>query len=311
MDEIGQTLRQAREEKGLSLEDVQAKTKINARFLNALETGDYDVLPTPVQARGFLRNYARALGLDPQPILDRYAASQANPATAAVMQARGEITPNNPLPIRQDQPFFDPVNMEVEAQSGMPGNGSSGLLQIAIIAALLLALFLVANRFFPLLMGSNDGRNAVEEIGSAVQDVVADVANFTPTPEPTAAPQGDSESGAVFGATPEGIISTGRNNPAAAPTVTPTRPPLPATMEEVRLNLDVIERAWLEVTVDGEVVYSGIAKANDVLEWVAQEEARLVTGNAIGIFATVNDVPLGRLGGRGEQYEETWRTTQQ
>ena len=66
----------------------------------------------------------------------------------------------------------------------------------------------------------------------------------------------------------------------------------------------------MEVTIDGSVVYSGIAKTNDTFEWTAQDEAKIVTGNAIGVFATINDVALGRLGGRGERYEEVWRTTQ-
>jgi hypothetical protein len=35
-----------------------------------------------------------------------------------------------------------------------------------------------------------------------------------------------------------------------------------------------------------------------------------VTGNAIGVYTTINDVELGRMGDRGERYEEVWRTTQ-
>ena len=106
------------------------------------------------------------------------------------------------------------------------------------------------------------------------------------------------------------IVNTGRNNPGGVATATATRPPLPATMDEVRLKLDVLERTWMEVTVDSSVVFSGIAKANDTFEWTAQQEAKIVVGNAIGVFATVNDVALGRLGGRGESHEEVWRTTQ-
>jgi hypothetical protein len=113
-----------------------------------------------------------------------------------------------------------------------------------------------------------------------------------------------------MGAEGETIISTERNNPNAAPTITPTRPPLPATLDEIRLKLDILERTWVEVTIDGEVVYSGIAKANEAFEWTAQDAAKLVTGNAIGVFATINEVELGRLGGRGERYEESWQTTQ-
>jgi hypothetical protein len=67
----------------------------------------------------------------------------------------------------------------------------------------------------------------------------------------------------------------------------------------------------MEVTIDGDVVFSGWAKKGDPpYEWTAQEEARLETGNAIGIVVTINGVILGRFGeGRGEVKEEVWRTT--
>jgi cytoskeleton protein RodZ len=310
MDEIGHLLREARENKGLSLEDVQDATRINSRYLAALEAGQYDKLPTAVHVRGFLRNYARFLGLDPQPLLDRYLAGQGKEFTIAAAAAEREISPDNPLPERQDQPFFDPVNLEVNGKGlgagSSSGGGSGGLLQVAIIIALVIALALIANRFLPLLIGSGNGESAVEELSAAVQDVLADVTGATPTLTSEPAPDELTGAGLIIGGTP--VIDTSRNPGAATPS--PTRPPLPATLDEIRLKLEILERTWLEVTVDNNVVYSGIATANEVFEWTAQDEARLVTGNAIGIFATVNDVPLGRLGGRGEQYEETWRTTQ-
>jgi cytoskeleton protein RodZ len=310
MDEIGHLLREARENKGLSLEDVQDATRISSRFLAALESGQYDKLPTPVHVRGFLRNYARYLGLDPQPLIDRYLAGQGKSFTVAGAAAERDISPDNPLLERQDQPFFDPVNLEVNGKGlgagSSSGGGTGGMLQVAIIIALVIALALIANRFLPMLVGSGNGDSALQELGAAVQEVVADVTGATPTP--TNEPTVDEELGAglVIGGTP--MIDTSRNPGAATPL--PTRPPLPATLDEIRLKLEILERTWLEVTVDNNIVYSGIATANDVFEWTAEDEARLVTGNAIGVFATVNDIPLGRLGGRGEQYEETWRTTQ-
>ena len=309
MDEIGHILREARENKGLSLEEAQAKTRISVRYLTALENGQYSALPTAVHVRGFLRNYARFLGLDPQPLLTRYAAGQGQDAPLLAAELR-EITPDNPLVERQDQPFFDPVNMEVNGKSnyGVGSGGSGGMLQIIIIVALVIAMALIANRFIPILFGRGGSENAVQEVGDAVRDVVADVTGATATPSPTAAPTG--ESSVVVNGTEQPIVSTGRNNPGGVPTATATRPPLPATLDEVRLKLEILERTWMEVTVDGSVVFSGIARANDVYEWTAQQEAKVVTGNAVGIFATVNDVALGRLGGRGEQYEEVCRTTQ-
>ncbi len=315
MDEIGHILREARENKGLTLEDVQANTRINVRYLTALETGQYSKLPTPVHARGFLRNYARFLGLDPQPLLDRYLATQGQEVRWNAARGDQEITPDNPLIERQDQPFFDPVNMEVSGKSfdaAASGARSGSMLQIVIIVALVIALALVANRFIPILFGGNGNGNAIEEFTSAVQDVVADVtgATATPTLTPEATAASSSGSSVIVDGTEQPIVDTSRNNPGGVPTVTPTRPPLPATLDEIRLKLDILERTWVEVTIDGSVVYSGIAKTNDLLEWTAQSEAKIVTGNAIGVFATINDVALGRLGGRGERYEETWTTTQ-
>ena len=70
---IGQVLQEAREAQGLSLVDVEARTKIAAPVLEALEAGDSSRLPHPVYARGFLRSYATLLGLDPAPLLARFA----------------------------------------------------------------------------------------------------------------------------------------------------------------------------------------------------------------------------------------------
>ena len=315
MDEIGHILREARENKGLTLEDVQAKIRINVRYLAALESGHYSALPTPVHARGFLRNYARFLGLDPQPLLDRYAIVEGQDARMVASQPDREISSDNPLVERQDQPFFDPVNLEVngkEFNATSSGGGSGGILQMVIIVALVIALALIANRFIPLLFGRGGEENAVQEFTSAVMEVVADVTGATATPTPTSeVPEEDSSESTVFvEGTEQPIIDTSRNNPGGVSTPTPTRPALPATLDEIRLKLDILERTWVEVTIDGNVVYSGIAKSNDVFEWTAQNEAKVVTGNAIGVFTTINDVELGRLGGRGERHEEVWRTTQ-
>ena len=66
----------------------------------------------------------------------------------------------------------------------------------------------------------------------------------------------------------------------------------------------------MRVTIDGEVVFEGLARNGDEpYLWDAQEEAQLLTGNAIGIFVTINEIELGRLGGRGEVVEETWTAT--
>jgi cytoskeleton protein RodZ len=85
---IGQVLQEAREAQGLSLADVEARTKIAASVLEALETGDSSRLPHPAYARGFLRSYATILGLDPAPLLARFA--QAYPIPQELEEAPEE-----------------------------------------------------------------------------------------------------------------------------------------------------------------------------------------------------------------------------
>ena len=69
---LGQTLRAAREGKRWDIPRAERETRIRARYLTALEAGDYRDLPDPVYTRGFVRNYAQYLGLDPDWCLDLY-----------------------------------------------------------------------------------------------------------------------------------------------------------------------------------------------------------------------------------------------
>jgi cytoskeletal protein RodZ len=300
MDELGHILREARETKGLTLAEVQDKIRINSRFLQALENSEYERLPTPVHVRGFLRNYARFLGLDPQPLLNRYELSRNN-RPAPVMADRDSGGLASSLPLRDDQPFFDPVNVEVE--SGQRRSPES-VLRLVIILALIGFLYLLGNRFIPLLLGNGDGTEALTEgITAAIQNITS---NQGETSDPDLA-----EGTAVVSS---GVItSTSRNNsettPSAISSPTPTRPTLPAVMEVINLELQITERTWMEVTIDGDIVFSGIAVKDLTFEWAAQEEAKILTGNAIGVFVTINEIPLGRLGGRGESKEEVWQTT--
>ncbi len=69
MGSIGETLRSAREAKGINLQQAEEDTKIRKKYLQALEEEDYERLPGRVYAKGFLRNYAKYLGLNQEEIL--------------------------------------------------------------------------------------------------------------------------------------------------------------------------------------------------------------------------------------------------
>lgn len=304
MDELGHILREARETKGLTLAEVQEETRISPRYLEALEAGDYQRLPTPTHVRGFLRNYARFLGLDPDPLLERYELTQSKkPRTQSILVDTAEpIAPPINAPLPEEPVFFNPVNKEVEAGSAparTPFNSES-ILRLIIIAALLIMIFLAAQRIIPLVTGQGDGTaDLTESITTALEDITGQ-ATATAVAEPTV----DLAPSSV-------LTSTSRNDPQAAgivSTAVPTRPPLPP-MDTINLVVDILERTWMEVTIDGDVVFTGIAHAEDHFEWTAENQAKILTGNGAGVYVTINEIELGRLGERGQNVEESWQTT--
>ena len=78
MESPGKYLRTERESRNLSLRDVSKSTRINERLLKAIEEDKYELLSSPVYAKGFLDAYARYLGLDPNDISLRYQKYLAN-----------------------------------------------------------------------------------------------------------------------------------------------------------------------------------------------------------------------------------------
>lgn len=65
---VGKRLKRERQERDISLEQVAQGTYIRLHYLQAIEDGKFDELPSPVQGRGFLRAYASYLGIDLEPI---------------------------------------------------------------------------------------------------------------------------------------------------------------------------------------------------------------------------------------------------
>ena len=73
---FGGWLRRQRELRQVSLREIADVTKISIRYLEALEDDRFDVLPAPVFAKGFLREYARYVGLDPDEVVNTYLTAQ-------------------------------------------------------------------------------------------------------------------------------------------------------------------------------------------------------------------------------------------
>lgn len=72
MADIGATLREARMRQRIDITDMEARTKIRAKYLRALENEEWDLLPGPTYVRSFLRTYAEALDLDGKMVVEEY-----------------------------------------------------------------------------------------------------------------------------------------------------------------------------------------------------------------------------------------------
>ncbi|HEX6473699.1 MAG TPA: RodZ domain-containing protein [Candidatus Limnocylindria bacterium] len=100
-NKLGEVLRSAREARDVDLARVERDTKIRARYLQALEDGDYAELPGAVYTKGFLRNYGAYLGLDAEYLIDLYRLESAQPMT----EKPTVPSPPRPISTRRSRPL--------------------------------------------------------------------------------------------------------------------------------------------------------------------------------------------------------------
>lgn len=113
---IGQRLKAEREEQRLTLEKVFEATRIRVQYLQALEADDPSVMPSPVQARGYLRNYAEYLGLNVDKILNELRALHAQPASVEVI---GPADETSPTPQPENKPLETPSASQTSETSSI------------------------------------------------------------------------------------------------------------------------------------------------------------------------------------------------
>jgi hypothetical protein len=95
-------------------------------------------------------------------------------------------------------------------------------------------------------------------------------------------------------------IDTPTPEPTATPTATPTR------TEGVQVHIEVIDRVWLQVTVDDRELPGELLEVGEERDWEATDTIYMICGNAGGIEVTVNGQKLGVLGERAQVVERVW-----
>ena len=271
MKEIGERLGEARERLGLTLDEAERATRIRAHHLAALEEGRLDSLPSPVHARGFLKNYAEFLGLDAEGILLDY---------ADIIQERGARARPKTAPA----PFRRP---SVRLLSRRPRWLSADLF---VAAGVTLAVIVV------LLWGLGRVMAAIRERNEAAQ-AAASAPAVSPTPTPTATSE------------PLAPPVEESASPPTLPSPVPTLalPALPAGPVDVRILVE--GSAWVRVLVDGTEAFRGRVSPGELLEYLGQEVVEVTTGNGAGLHVFYNGEDQGALGGLGEVVTRLWTRT--
>jgi cytoskeleton protein RodZ len=167
---VGEILRRARLERRISLSEVESELHVRLRYLQALETDDYSVLPPSVYTRALVREYAKFLGLDPSQVLDRSV----------------PMRPEDRNPIR---PAIGPL----DKPPIVSWKAISTVAVVAMCAGLFMYLYYQYSSFATSI-GEIDQTpplaTAPSAAGRPIPTVIAAFPTFTPTsaPQPTAPP---------------------------------------------------------------------------------------------------------------------------
>ena len=275
MEDIGRLLRETRENLGLTYEEVERATRIRARYLEAMERGDMSSLPSPVQSRGFLRNYADYLGLDANKVVLEYSEKLRGTSSVSQEAAVSTSQEQSQSTIQVSPPRWITTDL---------------LVAMGIILAVLVVLVWGGSRLAATLQ--EQAAQPTEPEGG-----INLISTSSPTPEPTAT-------------TPPDVGGLGLDEQTPLPQTEGTLPPELTGGEgpegAISLRLLVERRSYIEIFVDGEQSFRGRAAPGDILEYQAEQLIRVVTGNGGGVRVVYNGQDQGRLGEIGEVVTRLW-----
>jgi len=279
---VGDYLRELRQRRGLSLEEMSRATRVASRYLECLESDRFSALPAPVFTRGFIRAYCQAVGEPPDEALARY-------------ESRDGATPPPP----RTTPAAGPP--PVAAESGARSR-SAVLVSFVLLVILGMALFAVALMTQPAREERVDRRPPADAVASLPAPAAPTVPEASPPSSPPAAPPTPPRPAAVAPPpAPASAVVTAAPVRATAP---------PAWLPDVqaatggvaspyRLVAHVSEATWIRVrTEDGRNIEETVP-AGEVREWVSNRPFVLTLGNAGGVTLELNGRTLPPLGASG------------
>ncbi|HJR75845.1 MAG TPA: RodZ domain-containing protein [Nitrospiraceae bacterium] len=298
MESVGEFFRQVRETKGLTIDEVASKTRIRSDFVKALEDGNFAKLPDQVFARGFVRSYARSLGLDEEDAIHRFAES-----AGSFYEKQGERER-----LRQRQ---------VEEDRRRRANRKA--VAIAIMAAVLTLIFLLSREQSSVVVtrpasdvpssakkpqAGRDGQNVPSRPPGESQSVSATAK--LPDPPPIAMSQPAEKPPTSNPPSPPRTVESTR--PPSVPAAGLSEGPLAGLSvdgpmgsdEPLVLDLEATELSWVVVQIDAGSPQEALLRPGQRAQWKAQDQFLVTLGNAGGVRAELNGKPQRPFGPSGK-----------
>lgn len=300
MESVGEFFRQVREAKGLTIDEVASKTRIRTDFVKALEDGNFAKLPDQVFARGFVRSYARSLGLDEEDAIHRFIQS-----AGSFYEKQDE---RERLKIRQ-----------VEEDRKRQANRKA--VAIAIGIAVLTLIFLLSReqsavfRNGPPEQGSAGKRTAqavkdLPETSTRESEHPAELEKPHEVPADTSKPT--TETLPRHDAVPS-AAAVSKLEPQVVSTVSTMSPGSDGPLAGLSLNaagglddgqlvldLEATELSWVVVQIDHGSPQESLLRPGEKSHWTGQDQFILTLGNAGGVKAELNGKPQKPFGPSGK-----------
>jgi cytoskeleton protein RodZ len=273
MFSVGETLRRARQQQGLDLGAVAARTKISGKYLEAIESDNRKLLPSGFFYKSFVDQYARSLHIDTQEIdaeVDRLLMGDA----PLPLPGFENVVARNVPPMRTHR-----LGLRIPRWFA---SAASFLLVVCGCSAVYVCWHEARTGFS--LERMMDNVRAFAEKAPAKPSVGA--VRAKPAPKTREIPRAQPAPVAVALASEIKPISG--ENAAAAPD------------HRVMLDLLAHEATWLSVSSDGKPVFSGTLHPNETKTVSGKQFAKVRVGNAAGLEVRLNGKPLGPLGARGQ-----------
>lgn len=285
--EVGQKLHQHRDLLGLSLEDVERHTHLRIHYLQALEAGNLKGLPSPVQGRGMLNNYANFLGLDPEPLLLRFAEG----LQARLVAQQATRPREKPARITRPRARVSPFQRLFSLEFLVAGS-----------IILFLSGFILWGALRVSAMRSQASRGTPTSTAPSIADILLSTGTTIASPSPLAAQA--SGTVALPGSAGNGTTPvTQQETISAVETITTTlstvMPPASGSAP-IEIYLVVRQRTWVRVLVDGKTEFEGRMMPGRAYTFQGKERVELLTGNGAALHVFFNQADLGVLGGMGE-----------